>query len=229
VLSDVNFEVKGGEATGVVGPSGAGKSTLVQILLQLRAPDHGRYLVNDVPVEQFASDDWHRRIAYVPQEPRLLHASVADNIRYFRDVDDDAVKRAGRLARIHDDIMSWSNGYDTLVGPRADAVSGGQQQRICLARALVTQPEVLVLDEPTSALDPHSEMLIQDSLIALKGEMTLFIVAHRISTLEMCDRVMVIVDGRLQAFDTIPHLRTSNSYYRSASTVAAGASGERAS
>jgi ABC-type multidrug transport system fused ATPase/permease subunit len=229
VLSDVNFEVEGGEATGVVGPSGAGKSTLVQILLQLRAPDHGRYLVNDVPVEQFASDDWHRRIAYVPQEPRLLHASVADNIRYFRDVDDDAVERAGRLARIHDDIMRWSSGYDTLVGPRADAVSGGQQQRICLARALVTQPEVLVLDEPTSALDPHSEMLIQDSLIALKGEMTLFIVAHRISTLEMCDRVMVIVDGRLQAFDTIAHLRTSNSYYRSASIVAAGTSGERAS
>jgi ATP-binding cassette, subfamily B, bacterial len=229
VLSGVSFEVNSGEAVGVVGPSGAGKSTLVQILLQLRTPDHGRYLVNGVAAEQFASGDWHRRIAYVPQEPRLLHASVADNIRYFRSVDDDAVERAARLARIHDDVVKWSDGYDTIVGPRADAVSGGQQQRICLARALAAQPEVLVLDEPTSALDPRSEMLIQDSLIALKGEMTLFIIAHRISTLDMCDRVMVIVDGRLQAFDTVAHLRTSNPYYRSALTIAAGASGEKES
>jgi ATP-binding cassette, subfamily B, bacterial len=225
VLSDISFEVVGGESIGVVGPSGAGKSTLVQLLLQLRASDHGRYLVNGVPAEQFAHEDWHRQVAYVPQEPRLIHASVTDNIRYFRNLDDDAVERAGRLARIHDDIMGWSNGYDTIIGPRADAVSGGQQQRICLARALVAQPEVLVLDEPTSALDPRSETLIQESLVALKGEMTLFIIAHRMSTLEMCDRVMVIIDGRLEAFDTIALLQRENSYYRSASTLAAGASG----
>ncbi len=228
VLSDVSFEVAAGEAIGVVGPSGAGKSTLVQILLQLRAPDHGRYLANDEPVDHFARAEWHRRIAYVPQEPRLVHASVADNIRYFRDLPDQDVERAARLARIHDDISGWANGYDTIVGPRADAVSGGQQQRICLARALVAKPEVLVLDEPTSALDPRSETLIQDSLIALKGEMTLFIVAHRMSTLEMCDRVMVIMDGRLEAFDTIALLQQNNAYYRSASMLAAGVS-ERAS
>jgi ATP-binding cassette, subfamily B, bacterial len=226
VLSDISFEVIAGEAVGIVGPSGAGKSTLVQILLQLRTPDHGRYLVNGAPAEQFAFDDWHRRIAYVPQEPRLVHASVKDNIRYFRDVDDSAVERAGRLALIHDDIVGWSNGYDTIVGPRADAVSGGQQQRICLARALAAQPEVLVLDEPTSALDPRSETLIQDSLIALKGKVTLFIIAHRMSTLDICDRVMVIVDGRLDAFDTIELLQRGNSYYRSATTHAAGTSGQ---
>jgi ATP-binding cassette, subfamily B, bacterial len=225
VLSDINFEVTGGETVGIVGPSGAGKSTLVQILLQLRTPDHGHYLVNGVPAGQFACDDWQRRVAYVPQEPRLVHASVADNIRYFRSLDDDAVERAGRLARIHDDVMGWSNGYDTIVGPRADAVSGGQQQRICLARALAAQPEVLVLDEPTSALDPRSETLIQDSLIALKGEVTLFIVAHSMSTLDICGRVMVIVDGRLEAFDTAALLQSENSYYRSASMLPAGASG----
>jgi len=225
VLSDISFEVAGGESIGVVGPSGAGKSTLVQLLLQLRSPDHGRYLVNGVAVEQFAREDWHRRVAYVPQEPRLVHASVADNIRYFRNLDDEAVERAGRLARIHDDIMGWSDGYDTIIGPRADAVSGGQQQRICLARGLAAQPGVLVLDEPTSALDPRSEMLIQESLIALKGNVTLFIIAHRMSTLDICGRVMVIVDGRLEAFDTIALLQRDNSYYRSASTLAAGASG----
>jgi len=225
VLHDVSFEVESGEAIGIVGPSGAGKSTLVQLLLALRTPDGGRYLVNGLPAQQFVREDWHRRVAYVPQEPRLLHASVADNIRYFRDLDDAAVERAARLARIHDDIVSWSDGYDTIVGPRADAVSGGQQQRICLARALVAEPQVIVLDEPTSALDPRSEALIQESLVALKHELTLFIVAHRMSTLDICDRVMVILDGRLVAFDTRATLESENAYFRSASLIAAGGAG----
>ncbi len=228
VLSDISFDVVSGEAVGIIGPSGAGKSTLVQILLQLRTPDHGRYLVNGVPAEQFVRDDWYRRVAYVTQEPRLVHASVADNIRYFRELDDDAVERAGRLARIHDDIMDWPEGYATIVGPRADAVSGGQQQRICLARALAAQPEVLVLDEPTSALDPRSATLIQDSLIALKGDVTLFIIAHRMATLDMCDRVMVVVGGQLEAFDTIALLQRHSSYYRSATGPADIGAGSRA-
>jgi ABC-type multidrug transport system fused ATPase/permease subunit len=225
VLSEITFAVDAGEAIGIVGPSGAGKSTLVAILLQLRTPSAGRYLVNGDDVQQFAREDWHRLVAYVPQEPRLLHASVAANIRFFRDMDDEAVERAARLARIHDDIMTWPNGYDTQVGPRADAVSGGQQQRLCLARALAARPQVLVLDEPTSALDPHSESLIQDSLTALKSELTLFTIAHRMSTLDMCTRVMVILDGRLVAFDTKAVLQEENPYYRSASLLASGTSG----
>ncbi|MHB8233574.1 MAG: ATP-binding cassette domain-containing protein, partial [Solirubrobacteraceae bacterium] len=136
VLSDINFSVESGEAIGVVGPSGAGKSTLVQLLLRLRRPVEGHYLINEVPAESFARADWYHRVSYVPQEPRLLHASVADNIRFFRELTDEQVERAARLARIHDDIMSWAGGYEAIVGPRADAVSGGQQQRICLARAL---------------------------------------------------------------------------------------------
>lgn len=225
VLSDMNFEAHAGEAVGVIGPSGAGKSTLVQILLNLRAPDEGGYLINGTPVQQFRQDDWQARVAYVPQEPRLVHASVAENIRYFRDLDDDAVVRAAQLARIHEDIVSWPNGYKTIVGPRADAVSGGQQQRICLARALAAQPEILVLDEPTSALDPRSETLIQESLTALKHKVTLFIIAHRMLTLDICDRVMVVLDGHLDAFDTIPLLARTNPYYRSASTPTAEAAG----
>lgn len=150
VLSNISFEAHGSEAVGVIGPSGAGKSTLVQILLNLRAPDQGRYLINDIPVQQLLQEDWYARVAYVPQEPRLVHASVAENIRYFRDLDDDAVVRGAQLARIQDDIESWPNGYETIIGPRADAVSGGQQQRICLARALAARPEILILDEPTT-------------------------------------------------------------------------------
>ena len=223
VLSDINFTIRAGEAIGIVGPSGAGKSTIVQLLLRLRPPADGRYLINGSPAASFARADWDRRVSYVPQEPRLLHAPVAENIRFFRDLADEQVERAARLARIHDDILSWPGGYQAIVGPRADAVSGGQQQRICLARALAAGPDVLVLDEPTSALDPKSESLISASLQSLRSELTLFIVAHRMSTLEMCDRVMVIVDGRLESFDTRAALQRDNLYYRHASQLAAAA------
>jgi ABC-type multidrug transport system fused ATPase/permease subunit len=228
VLSDISFSVPRHETVGVVGPTGAGKSTLVQILLGLREPTSGRYLVNGAPAGQFRRRDWHRAVAYLPQEPRLLHASVTDNIRFLRPIHDEAVRRAAQLAGIHGEIVNWSNGYDTIIGPRADAVSGGQQQRICLARALAAQPEVLVLDEPTSALDPHAEQLIQESLTALEDELTLFVVAHRMSTLDICERVMVIVDGRLQAFDTASTLVRDSVYYRSATGLAVGAASSQA-
>jgi ATP-binding cassette, subfamily B, bacterial len=222
VLSDVSFDVTRGEVIGIIGPTGAGKSTLIQILLQLRKPKEGRYLVNGSPAEDFVRDDWHGRVVYVPQEPRLLHATVEENIRFERELDLPAVEQAAKLAHIHDEITSWENGYQTVVGPRADAVSGGQQQRLCLARALAATPEVLVLDEPTSALDPKSEARIQESLSAIKHELTLFIIAHRMSTLDICDRVMVIMGGSLVAFDTIDELREGNSYYRAASAIATG-------
>lgn len=216
VLREVSFTVEASEAIGIVGPSGAGKSTLMQILLQLRLPDQGAYLINGIPAAEFDRRDWHTRVAYVPQEPRLLHASVAENIRFFRDIDDESLVRAAKLARIHTDIESWSGGYNTKIGPRADAISGGQQQRICIARALVGNPAMLVLDEPTSALDPRSESLLQESLRALKEQFTLFVIAHRISTLDICDRVMVIIDGSLDAFDTEARLKLQDGYYRAA-------------
>ena len=219
-LTDVGFDIAGGEAVGVVGPSGAGKSTIVQILLRLRDPVAGRYVVNGRDAADFSSGDWHRQVSYVPQDPQLLHATVAENIRFFRDIPMEEIERAARLARIHDDVMSWG-GYDAIVGPRADAVSGGQEQRICLARALASRPSILVLDEPTSALDPQSEALIAESLHTIRKDLTLFIVAHRMSTLEMCDRVMVIVDGRLVGFDTRAELRRSNEYFRNASNLTA--------
>jgi ABC-type multidrug transport system fused ATPase/permease subunit len=225
VLTGIDFEVNAGEAIGIIGPSGAGKSTLVQILLQLRNPDSGQYLVNGHPVHQYDRDDWHRQVAYVPQQPRLIHATVAQNIAYFRSVGMPEVERAAQLARIDAEVRSWAKGYDTVVGPRADAVSGGQQQRICLARGLTANPRILVLDEPTSALDPNSEALLQESLRSLAGEVTLFIVAHRMTTLDICDRVMVVRDGRIEAFDNASTLAGKSSYYRSASAVATGSAG----
>ncbi len=135
VLFDVSFDVEAGESIGIVGPTGAGKSTVVQLLLRLRDPDIGAYLVNGVTASTFARSDWQQRVAYVSQEPRIFHGSVADNIRFFRNLDNGTVERAARLAFIHESIMDMSNGYETVIGQRAEAVSGGQRQRICLARA----------------------------------------------------------------------------------------------
>ena len=225
VLHEIEFKVGARETVGIVGPTGAGKSTVVQILLGLREPTAGRYLVNGVPAGEFAAEDWRRAVAYLPQGPRLLHASVADNIRFFRPLDDAEVHRAARLAGIHEEVVSWPAGYETVIGPRADAISGGQQQRVCLARAIAARPEVLVLDEPTSALDPRTERLIQASLAELKHELTLFVIAHRMSTLDICDRVMVVVGGRLEAFDTASALGASSDYFRTASGLSAASPG----
>ena len=224
VLRGLNFAIWAGETIGIVGPSGSGKSTLVQLLLRLREPTQGDFLVNDEPAHLFARTDWQQRVAYVGQDPQVFHGTVADNIRYFRDLDDAAVERAAQLAHIHEDIMAMPAAYNTLVGQRVDAVSGGQRQRICLARALAAEPDLLVLDEPTSALDLASEAAVAASLAELHGRVTFFIVAHRLSTISTCDRVLVIADGSVEAFGTTAELNLGNDFFRRATQLTDGAS-----
>jgi ATP-binding cassette subfamily B protein len=209
VLSHVSFAVGAGTTVGIVGASGAGKSTLIQLLLRMREPTAGKLLVDGIAVDEVALDEWQRRVAYVPQEPRLVQASVVDNIRFFRDISDQEIERAARLAHIHEHIVRMPQGYATPIGQRADAVSGGQRQRICLARALAGRPTVLALDEPTSALDAASENAIQASLLELHGSLTTFIVTHRPSLLAVCDHVVEIQAGRAYAAqavaEPVPH------------------------
>jgi ABC-type multidrug transport system fused ATPase/permease subunit len=175
------------------------------------------YTVNDVPAAWIADADWRRHVAYLPQEAHVMHGAVENNIRFLRDwIDDDAVRRAAEMAHIAHEIETWPDGYRTVIGQRSDAISGGQRQRLCLARALAGNPQLLVLDEPTSALDPTSESLIQESLASLRGRMTMVIVAHRLNTLNLCDRVMVLRGGKLEAFDTLERLNESNAFYRDA-------------
>ncbi|WP_324275673.1 ABC transporter ATP-binding protein [Blastococcus brunescens] len=220
VLHGISFEARGGEAIGIVGPSGAGKSSLVQILLRLRQPTSGALEVNGADAQGFRREDWQRRVSYVPQSPQLIYGTVADNIRFYRpEIDDEQVERAARLAHVHDEIMSWSEGYRTVIGQRVSAISGGQRQRLCLARALAGAPDVLILDEPTSALDVRSELAVQESLEQIKQDVLLILVAHRLSTLSICDRVMVIVDGRLQAMDEPAALLASNDFYRDVTEI----------
>ncbi|MDA8269054.1 MAG: ABC transporter ATP-binding protein [Actinomycetota bacterium] len=220
VLRDVSFRIDPGQATGIVGPTGAGKSTLVQLLLGLRQAGSGRYLVDGRPHTEYSAESWTQAFSYLPQEPRLMRGSVADNIRFFREVDDAAVERAARLAHVHDDIVAWPDGYDTMIGQRADAVSGGQRQRIGLARALVAGPLVLILDEPTSALDNRSELLIQQSLSELRGQMTLVLVAHRLSTLAICDQIIVLQGGAVEAAGSIGEVTQASEYFQQAMAIA---------
>jgi ABC-type multidrug transport system fused ATPase/permease subunit len=217
VLRNVSFELHPGEVVGIIGPSGSGKSTLVQILLRLRVPTEGAFLVNGRDARELDIDDWYSRIAFVPQDAHLFAGTIADNIRFFRDiVDAGAIEHAAKLANLHDEIVSWPDGYDTPVGERGGQLSGGQRQRLCIARALVGDPDVLVLDEPTSSLDVKSEALVRQTLDELGHDTTVLVVAHRLSTLSICDRIMVVRDGVLQGFAEPARLEAEDSFYQEA-------------
>jgi ABC-type multidrug transport system fused ATPase/permease subunit len=216
VLKHVSFDVAPCEVIGIVGPSGAGKSTLVQLLLRLRDPTSGDVLADGRNARALSLDDWYEHVTFVPQEPRLFAGTVADNIRFHRDAAQDQIERAAKLAHLHDDIVKWPDGYDTPVGERGAQLSGGQRQRLCIARALVSMPDVVVLDEPTSALDVKSEALMRETITELAERATVIVIAHRLSTLTMCDRIMVVLDGELQGFDSPAALESSNQFYREA-------------
>lgn len=206
-----------GAIVGIVGPSGSGKSTFVQLLLGLREPTRGQVLLNGHDLSEYERGDLVRRVSFVPQTPRLIRGSVAENIRFMRDwVDPAQVEHAARLAHVHDDIMSWRGDYQRDVGAQADQLSGGQRQRICIARALVGSPQVLVLDEPTSALDPQSEVAVRETLASLRDDVLVVVIAHRMSTLEVCDLIMVIQDGEMTAFGSPDDLLHHSEFYREA-------------
>jgi ABC-type multidrug transport system fused ATPase/permease subunit len=217
VLRDVSFSVQPGEIVGIVGPSGSGKSTLVQLLLRLRVPEGGRITSDSRDVGRLDLADWYQKIAFVPQDAHLFSGTVRDNIAFFRtDLSQERIEQAARRAHLHDDIMSWPAGYDTPVGERGGQLSGGQRQRLCIARALVEEPEVIFLDEPTSALDVKSEALIRETMAKLAPATTVFVIAHRISTLAICDRIMVILGGVLEGFDDPTTLEATNPFYQEA-------------
>jgi ATP-binding cassette, subfamily B, bacterial len=197
-LHGISFEVSAGERVALVGPSGAGKSTVFQLLLRFYDPQHGRILVDGVPLRELDPRELRRRIALVPQEPVTFAASVAENIRYGRpEASEHEVRQAAMLAAAHDFITALPQGYDTQIGERGVTLSGGQRQRIAIARAILKDAPVLLLDEATSALDAESERAVQSALDRLMRGRTTLVIAHRLATVRQADRILVFDHGRV--------------------------------
>ncbi len=197
-LKDVSFEIPPGHLVALVGPSGAGKSTLTYLLPRFYDPPCGRILVDGYELRDVTLDSLAAQVGMVTQDTFLFHASVRENLRYARpDATEDMLFAAARAAQIHDVILRLPEGYDTLVGERGFKLSGGEKQRLSIARALLKDPRILILDEATSALDSESEAAIQAALGPLMRGRTTLVIAHRLSTVLAADLILVLDEGRL--------------------------------
>jgi len=197
-LRGVDFEVRARQTVAIVGSSGSGKSTLASLLLRLRAPSSGRITVDGLDYWQLSAASWHRSIALVEQDAFLFHGTLRENVLYgWQHVTEGALERAVAAANLSEMVASLPAGLDTLVGERGAMVSGGQRQRIAIARAIVRDPDILVLDEATSHLDSVSEQLVQQALSNAARGRTTIVIAHRLSTIRDADWIVVFEQGRI--------------------------------
>ena len=198
VLSDIDLVVPRGSVVALVGPSGAGKSTLVDLLGRFHDPTAGRITVDGVELGEFSIATLRANLGVVSQDTVLFHDTVRANIAYgVPDASDADIERAGRAANAHDFVMDLPQGYDTVVGERGTQLSGGQRQRLAIARAILRDPPILVFDEATSALDSESERLVQAAIERLLKGRTVFVIAHRLSTVQRADQIVVLDGGRV--------------------------------
>lgn len=201
ILKNLSFTAEAGQKVAIVGPSGAGKSTIASLILQFYKSSAGNIYFDDIPSERISLTDIRNQVAIVPQDVLLFGGTIRENINYGKlDANAGSVIEAARRANAHDFIMSFPDGYDTLVGERGVKLSGGQRQRIAIARALLKDPAILILDEATSSLDSESERLVQEALEELMKNRTSIIIAHRLSTIKNADNILVIDEGRVSDF-----------------------------
>lgn len=214
ILHDVSFEIPAGQTVAVVGPSGSGKSTLARLLYRFYDVQGGRVTVNGHDIKGLTQDSLRRSIGIVPQDTVLFNDTVAYNIAYGRpEATQDEVIAAAKAARIHDFISSTPKGYDTMVGERGLKLSGGEKQRVAIARTLLKDPPILVFDEATSALDSANERAIQAELAAVAQGKTVLVIAHRLSTIVHAHEILVMDHGRIIERGTHPQLLAANGRY----------------
>lgn len=224
-LRHIDLVLRRNQTVGLVGATGSGKTTLVDLLLGLLDADAGSISVDGVPLTGEMMPAWRRRIGYVPQQIFLADDSVRRNIAFGlpdSEIDEEAVVRAARLACIHDFVAALPDGYDTAVGERGVRLSGGQRQRIGIARALYGNPELLVFDEATSALDVPTEDAVMDAILAVAGQKTVVLIAHRLSTVKACDVVYLLDEGRIVASGRYDELLASEATFRAMTGSPAG-------
>ncbi|WP_368639835.1 ABC transporter ATP-binding protein [Castellaniella ginsengisoli] len=205
VLQDLNLSIAHGSRIGFIGATGSGKSTLLDIFMGLLSPTTGRLWIDDVPLGPATQRAWQHHIAHVPQSIYLADASIAENIAFglpASQIDMDRVRQAARQAQIADHIESLAEGYDAYVGERGVRLSGGQRQRIGIARALYKRAKVIVFDEATSALDNETESAVMDAIDGLGQDLTILMIAHRLSTLRRCDWIVELSRGRIVRMGT---------------------------
>ena len=214
VLEDINAVVKPGEMIGIVGASGTGKSTLINLLMGLYEIDDGRILVDGTDMKEISSHSYHSQLGVVLQETFLFSGTIIDNIRFSKpDATIPEIIRAAKLANAHDFISKLPDGYNTYVGEKGHTLSGGERQRIAIARAILPDPRLLILDEATASLDTESEFMIQKALERLTAGKTTFAIAHRLSTLNNADRIMVIDGHRIAEIGTHSELLEKKGIY----------------
>lgn len=216
VLSNLSFTIRTGEVIGIIGPSGGGKTTLLQLLLGLREPDSGSIRVGGHKLDSVDRNSWTSLVGFVPQDCSLMSGTLEDNVNFFREVNSEETLLAVEAAHLTTEASSLPDGLATRVGSHGIQLSGGQRQRVAIARALVTYPRLVILDEPTAALDAGAELHIRESLARLGKQVTVVIVAHRLSTLEECDRIMVLEAGRISAFGKPEVLTRESDFYNEA-------------
>ena len=215
VLKKVTVKARPGEVMGIVGPSGAGKTSFINLLLRFYDPTEGVVSIDGHDLRTLRQEELRDAISFVPQEPLLFNASVRDNILVGRpDATDEEIYKAAGQARAHDFITAMENGYETVIGEKGTRLSGGQRQRLALARAFLRKAPILVLDEAASALDSENEALIQQAVVELAQNRTVFIIAHRFSTLSVVDRILVFESGQIIGDGTNEDLEKSCKLYQ---------------
>ncbi len=223
LFKGLNFSIEKGKVTAVVGPSGAGKSTIINLLLSLFSVAKGEILLDGINIKEFSRESYLQKVGYISQETFIFNGTIRDNICFGLSYSDEEIIAAAQLANAHEFILAAEKGYDTIVGDAGIKLSGGQRQRLAIARAMLRRPEILILDEATSSLDNVSERQVQQAINNIAHRTTVFLVAHRLSTVQNADKIVVLEHGQIAEEGTHEQLiKNRRAYFQLYTTTQIG-------